>query len=79
MTIGADEAQTYLARLLDEVARGMTITITRQGVPVAFLMPAPKARHQSTREAIDAIRAFRRGKTLDGISTRELIEAGRRS
>jgi prevent-host-death family protein len=40
-TVGAYEAKTHLPRLLDEVARGETITITRHGVPVARLVPAP--------------------------------------
>jgi len=38
-TIGAYEAKTHLPRLLDEVARGETITITKHGVPVARLVP----------------------------------------
>jgi prevent-host-death family protein len=77
-TIGAYEAKTYLPRLLDAVANGETITITKHGVPVAMLVPAPKARRTSTGETIKALREFRRGKTLGGVSIRELIEEGRR-
>ncbi len=77
-TIGAYEAKTHLPRLLDAVANGETITITKHGVPVAMLVPAPKARRASTRETIKALREFRRGKTLGGISIHELIEEGRR-
>lgn len=76
--IGAYEAKTHLPRLLDEVAKGKTITITKHGVPVAMLVPAPETRHKSIREVIEALREFRKGKTLGGITIRELIEEGRR-
>ena len=39
-TIGAYEAKTHLPRLLDEVAGGAIITITKHGQPVAVLVPA---------------------------------------
>ncbi|HEY8297745.1 MAG TPA: type II toxin-antitoxin system prevent-host-death family antitoxin [Candidatus Baltobacteraceae bacterium] len=39
-TIGAYEAKTHLPRLLDEVAAGESITITKRGIPVAVLSPA---------------------------------------
>ena len=38
-TIGAYEAKTNLSRLLDEVAAGRTVTITRHGHPIARLVP----------------------------------------
>ena len=37
--IGAYEAKTHLPRLLDRVARGESLTITRHGRPVARLVP----------------------------------------
>lgn len=40
--VGAFEAKTHLSALLDEVARGETIIITRRGRPVARLT-APEA------------------------------------
>jgi prevent-host-death family protein len=79
-TVGAYEAKTHLSRLLDEVAAGETIEITKHGRTVARLTPAQP--HQpSVDEAIAALREFRRREkiTLDGISIRELIEEGRRS
>jgi prevent-host-death family protein len=77
-TIGAYEAKTYLPRLLDAVARGETITITRHGTPVAQLVPAPGAGHRSTGDVIKALREFRRGKSLGDLSVRDLVEEGRR-
>lgn len=76
--IGAYEAKTHLPRLLDEVARGSSVTITKHGVPIAMLVPAPEAHHKSVREVLKALREFRRGKTLGGIRIRELIEEGHR-
>jgi prevent-host-death family protein len=75
--VGAREAKTHLPRLLRDVARGETITITRRGTPVALLMPPPRQR-VGAREAIAALRVFRQGKTLGGLSARELVEEGRR-
>ena len=77
-TVGAYEAKTHLPRLLDEVARGETVTITKHGVPVARLVPAAEAEVRRTPEVVAALRAFRRGKTLGGLSVRELIEEGQR-
>lgn len=78
-TVGAYEAKTHLSRLLDEVAQGARITITKHGHPVAILVPAPETRHRSTREAITALRAFRKGNRLgDDLSVRDLIDEGRR-
>jgi len=43
-----------------------------------MLVPAPEARRKSIREVIDILKEFHRGRTLDGITIRELIEEGRR-
>lgn len=77
-TVGAYEAKTHLPRLLDEVARGKAITITKHGVPIAMLVPAPEARRKNVREVIRGLREFRKGRTLGGLTIHELIEEGRR-
>jgi prevent-host-death family protein len=38
-TIGAFEAKAHLASLLDSVAQGERITITRHGISAAMLVP----------------------------------------
>jgi prevent-host-death family protein len=76
--IGAYEAKTHLPRLLDEVGRGETITITKHGVDVAVLAPASGRSALTTRDAIAALRTFRRSHALGGLSVRELIDEGRR-
>jgi prevent-host-death family protein len=76
--IGAYEAKTHLPRLLDEVAEGETITITKHGVAVAVLVPASTRSAMTTVAAIAGLRVFRRGHQLGGLSIRELIDEGRR-
>lgn len=76
--VGAYEAKTHLPRLLDEVARGETITITKHGVPVAMLVPPLWAHRPDTGTVIDALRQFRKGIRLGDLSLREMIEEGRR-
>ncbi|MBI2911928.1 MAG: type II toxin-antitoxin system prevent-host-death family antitoxin [Chloroflexi bacterium] len=79
-TVGAYEAKTHLSQLLDEVAKGETITITRHRMPVARLVPASAGRRVDAAAAVDALLKWReeQGLTLGGISIRELIEEGRR-
>ena len=77
-SVGAHEAKTNLARLLDEVAQGHTILITRHGVPVAELVPYA-TRRVGVDQAIRDIRTLRtRTKSLDGKTVRDLIDEGRR-
>lgn len=76
-TVGAYEAKTNLPRLLDEVAAGESITITKHGVPVATLVPARPGR-KAAETAADGLREFRARHRLRGVSIRELIDEGRR-
>lgn len=78
-TVGAYDAKTHLPRLLDEVAGGKSLVITKRGVPVARLVPAGEAAHKlAPEETVAALRAARRGMRLEGLSVREMIEEGRR-
>ncbi len=73
-TVGVYEAKTHLASLLQRVAKGEVVTITKHGRPVAKLLPvAPALEPESV---IQELRALRRGVTL-GDSVRDLIEEGR--
>jgi prevent-host-death family protein len=80
-TVGAYEAKTHLPRLLDEVASGETITITKHGVPVAQLVPMPENERPDVGKAIDEWLEYRRqhNTTLGpDLTIRDLIEEGRR-
>ena len=77
-TVGAYEAITHLTQLLERVAKGERITITKHGVPVATLQPADSAKKKPVREIIDQLKRFRSGHRLNGPSIRKMIEEGRR-
>jgi prevent-host-death family protein len=76
--IGSYEAKTHLPRLLDEVAGGESITITKHGVPVALLVPPVATGTSSARDAVAGLREFRSRHRLEGVTVRELIDEGRR-
>ncbi len=77
-TVGAYEAKTHFSQLLDRVARGERVVITRRGVPVAVLVPYEQKRADQIRQAIAAIRELRRGNVLGpDLTIRDLIEEGR--
>ena len=77
-SVGSYEAKTHLAQLLERVARGEKITITKHGVPVAILQPSDSLRKTPLRDIIDELKLFRKGRHLEGLSIREMIEEGRR-
>jgi prevent-host-death family protein len=76
--IGAFEAKTHLSRLLDQVQRGETITITRHGKPVARLIPIAGSSRDERQRAISELKRLRARQTLGGLTARELIDEGRR-
>ena len=67
--IGSYEAKTHLPQLLDRVARGESLTITRHGRPVARLIPVD-TRRERAREA--AARIVERRRHLDRAPLAEL-------
>jgi prevent-host-death family protein len=76
--IGAFEAKNKLAQLLDWVAAGETVAITRRGKIVAHLAPPGSPFNvEAAIDAADRIRARRRGVTLDGAKIADLIAEGR--
>ena len=77
-SIGAYEAKTHLPRLLDRVAHGERITITKHGVPVAILVPAGPPGKRAASEVIEEIKRSRKGRKLRDVTIRQLIEEGRR-
>lgn len=80
-SIGFYEARTRLSELLDQVAKGKEILITRRGTPAALLVPPPQKNDKDVRHVVREMLAFRdrEGPTLGGKTTiRELINEGRR-
>jgi prevent-host-death family protein len=78
-SIGAYEAKTHLAELLEKVESGQEITITRHGTPVARLVPAKKKTTTEERiAAIQCIRELSKGLSLGGLKMKDLISEGRK-
>jgi prevent-host-death family protein len=80
--VGSYEAKTHLPRLLAEVERGETITITKRGKPVAVLSPAHPALEHDLNQVIAEFRAFskehvRKHGSLSAREIKEMIEEGR--
>jgi prevent-host-death family protein len=75
--VGAYEAKTNLSKLLDRVAAGERITITRHGVPVAVLQPPASKLCANTSDIVAQLKAFRKNKRLGGLSIKEMIAEGR--
>ena len=78
ITVGAFEAKTHLSTLLERVAQGEEIVITRHGKPLARLIPVTVADRSRIDRAISKLKALRKGCTLGGLSWRELRDEGRR-
>jgi prevent-host-death family protein len=80
--VGTREVQENLSQLLDRVAQGETITITRDGAPVAKLVPSapqPPFDEAAAKRAIEEWLELRKGNRLgEGVTIRDLIEEGRR-
>lgn len=79
--VGAFEAKTHLSALLEAVAAGEEIVITRRGTPVARLVPPEGASEARRRAALARIEALRTQMTGRGWTASEILaarDAGRR-
>jgi len=78
-TVGSFEAKTHLAALLDQVAQGEIIMITRHGKPVARLVPpSNEGTKMSVEEAVAGLLEFRKAHPAKGLNLRDLIAEGRK-
>ncbi len=77
-TVGAYQAKTHLPSLLGRVSRGREVLITKNGKPVARLVPADKPTGPD-RTVFTRIRAMHSRLSLgDGVTAKDLINEGRR-
>lgn len=76
--VGAFDAKTHLSSLLNKVAQGEEVLITRRGIPVARLVPAQEADRSRVAKAIQRLRSLRHGVQLRGLRWKELRDQGRR-
>jgi prevent-host-death family protein len=77
--VGAFAAKNRLSELLRRAESGEEIAITNRGRIVARLVPPRSGFDRDmAMAAVGRIRARRKGVTLGGITTKKLIEEGRR-
>jgi prevent-host-death family protein len=77
-TVGSYEAKTHLPKLLEKVAKGERIIITKHGLPVAELVPSSGRGATDVKTVIKELRELRKKIRLGGLSLRDMIEEGRR-
>jgi prevent-host-death family protein len=77
ITVGAFEAKTHLSALLERVAGGEEVVITKHGKPIARLVRAAAVDQADVDDAVEQLRRLRKGTTLGGLSWKELRDEGR--
>lgn len=77
ITVGAFEAKTHLSTLLDRVAAGEEVIITKHGRPVARLVGAQHIDRTRVNDAFEKLKALRKGTTLGGLPWKALRDEGR--
>jgi prevent-host-death family protein len=79
-TVGAYEVKTHLSGLLKRVEQGESFTITKNGVPVARLVPIQPVAKPDVQQAIADLLALRKERAGRGLSPTEikaLVNEGR--
>jgi prevent-host-death family protein len=85
-SVTAYEAKTRFGKLLERVARGEEIVITRHEKPIARIVPEGRRNLREVREAVASLRELRgkiaarlgRKARLSSAQIKSLIEEGRR-
>jgi prevent-host-death family protein len=78
ITVGAFEAKTHLSSLLDRVAEGEEVLISKHGKPIARLVSVARIDRERVNDAYEKLRLLRKQTTLGGLSWRALRDAGHR-
>lgn len=76
--IGAFEAKTQFSALLERVAAGEDVLITKHGRPVARLTKADAASRDDVDSAISKLKLLRKGATLGDGGWKAARDEGRR-
>jgi prevent-host-death family protein len=79
-SVGAFQAKTHFSQLLERVAKGEEITITKHDRPVARLVPAERPSREHVTGIFRRMDALRQSlpKSKDTTSLKDLINCGRR-
>lgn len=80
--IGAFQAKTHFSQLIERVAKGEEITITKHDKPVARLVPADRPTREQVAKVFQQMDALRQSiqsaNPQDKTSLKDLINEGRR-
>ncbi|SHK96490.1 type II toxin-antitoxin system Phd/YefM family antitoxin [Alicyclobacillus tolerans] len=76
-TIGAYEAKTHFAELLEQVSLGETIIVTKRGIPVAKVIPIEQDK-LDYQHILRQFQSLRTNVKSAQTSLKEMIEEGRR-
>lgn len=77
--VGICEAKVRFSDLVNEVARGGEVTITKHGKPIAKLVPAVGKQEVARRSKVfDDIDAFAKTVRVKRFNLREMMEWGRK-
>jgi prevent-host-death family protein len=77
--VGVFDARRHLSDLFDRVSKGEKITNTRDGVPVAMLVPVEGAKSKLThKEIVEGMRKLRKRIKPGKMTVHEMVEEGRR-
>lgn len=78
MQVSTAEAKNRFSALLNEVARGGEVTITKRGLPIAKLVPVtPAFDREKARRAAAGLLEASRGTKLGGTKIKDLIDESR--
>ena len=78
MNIAVFETKSKLSALLDKACSGEEAVITRQGAPIARLVPMQAPTVPDLARAVRTVRALNKRLNIDaGVSLRKLIDASR--
>ena len=78
ITVGAFEAKSRFSALLERVAGGEEVVITKHGKPIARMVAAAPFEQADVNDAVEQLRRLRKGTTLGGLSWKQLRDEGRR-
>lgn len=70
--IGSFEAKTHFSKLLAEVGRGKKLLITKNGKPVAMLIPVEMPAELSVEEALERLQKIRQKRSGRKITVDEI-------
>lgn len=77
-TVGSFEAKTHWSSLLEKVALGQEVVITKRGKPIARLIPELSGEGADIAQTVEKLKTLRKSLTLGDLDWKNLRDEGRR-